>query len=91
VTFFAWTTAHGKILTLDNLKRRGMVVVNRCWLCEADGQSVDHLLLHCRTARALWNAFLPGLAYVGLCLARLRSYLLVGGRVVVQGALLCEK
>jgi hypothetical protein len=45
--FFTWTAACGKIPTVDNLRRRGMVVVNRCWLCEADGESVDHLLLHC--------------------------------------------
>jgi hypothetical protein len=64
VAFFAWTAAHGKILTVDNLRRRGMVMVNRCWLCEADGESVDHLLLHCGTARALWNAFF---ARFGLC------------------------
>jgi hypothetical protein len=36
VAFFAWMAARSKILTLDNLKRRGMVVVNRCWLCESD-------------------------------------------------------
>ena len=36
-------------------------------------------------------SFLPGLVFVGLCLARLRSYLLAGGRVVVLGALLCGK
>jgi hypothetical protein len=64
VAFFAWTAAHGKILTVDNLRRRGMVMVNRCWLCEADGESVDHLLLHCGTARALWNAFFTRF---GLC------------------------
>jgi hypothetical protein len=30
VAFFAWTATRSKILTLDNLRRRGMVVVNRC-------------------------------------------------------------
>ena len=64
VAFFAWTAARGKILTLDNIRRRGMVVVNRCWLCELDGESVDHLLLHCGAARALWDAFFTRF---GLC------------------------
>jgi hypothetical protein len=30
VAFFVWTTARSRILTLDNLGRRGMMVVNRC-------------------------------------------------------------
>jgi hypothetical protein len=41
-----------------------MIVVNRCWLCESDGESVDLLLLHCGVANALWNAILNRL---GLC------------------------
>jgi hypothetical protein len=48
---------HSKIFTLDNLRRRGIVVVNRCWLCESDGELVDHILLHYGAARALWNDF----------------------------------
>jgi hypothetical protein len=61
VAFFAWTATRGKILTIDNLRRRGMIVVNRCCLCESDGESVDHLLIHCGVANALWNAILSRL------------------------------
>jgi hypothetical protein len=64
VAFFVWTAVHSKILTLDNLGRRGLVVVNRCWLCEIEKESVDHLLLHCAATRDLWNAFF---AQFGLC------------------------
>jgi hypothetical protein len=41
-------------------------VVNRCWLCESDGESVDHLLIHCGVTNALWNAILSrlGLSWV---------------------------
>jgi hypothetical protein len=64
VAFFVWTAVQNKILTLDNLGRRGLVVVNRCWLCETEAESVDHLLLHCVITNALWNAFF---AWFGLC------------------------
>jgi hypothetical protein len=46
------------------------VVVNRCWLCETEGESVDHLHLHYATARGLWNAFF---ARFGLCWVMPRS------------------
>lgn len=40
----------GKILTMDNLIKSGMVMGNRCILCKRSGENVDHLLLHCAVA-----------------------------------------
>jgi hypothetical protein len=48
--FFTLLAALGKILTMDNLKKRQAIVINRCCMCKSDGESVDHLLLHCDIA-----------------------------------------
>ncbi|KAF5445889.1 hypothetical protein F2P56_031564, partial [Juglans regia] len=52
--FFAWTAAWGKILTIDNLRKRRLVILDWCCLCKRSGETVDHLLLHCEITRALW-------------------------------------
>jgi hypothetical protein len=53
--FLAWSAALGKILTADNLRKRKIIIVDRCYLCKRDGETVDHLLLHCDVATTLWN------------------------------------
>jgi hypothetical protein len=47
VAFFVWSAALGKLLTLDNLRKRNIVLVNRCGMCKKEEESIDHLLLHC--------------------------------------------
>ena len=53
--FFVWSAAWNKILTYDNLMRRGYTLTNWCCMCRCEGESVDHLLIHCHTENELWN------------------------------------
>lgn len=45
--FFTWAATLGKILTIDNLWRKGMHVLKVCTLCYKDCESVSRMLLHC--------------------------------------------
>ena len=41
------------MLTLDQLKRRGRALANRCFWCEENDETIEHLLIHCKKARML--------------------------------------
>ena len=49
-----WTAAHGQILTLDNLRLQGRILVNCCCMCCCNEESVDHLLISCPIDHSLW-------------------------------------
>ena len=55
VSFLLWTTVWDRILTIDNLVKRGLSLINWCCLCRCNGDIVDHLLLHCKFAHTLWT------------------------------------
>ena len=56
--FFSWEASWSKVLTLDQLKQRGRALAIRCFLCEEEEETVEHLLVHCSKARTLWDLIL---------------------------------
>jgi hypothetical protein len=57
VAFFVWTVMLGKILTLDNLRKKNIIMMKWCCLCKKSGESIDYLFIHCEVALEMWNVF----------------------------------
>ena len=51
--FFTYEVAWGSILTLDQLKRKGLSLGNRFYMYQRERKFVDHILSHCATTRVL--------------------------------------
>lgn len=65
---FVWTASSlGKILTINNLRKLGLILIGQCCLCRNSSKIVDNLLLHCEFARVLWNYFSAKWDQHGLC------------------------
>ncbi|RVX22973.1 hypothetical protein CK203_008452 [Vitis vinifera] len=65
----AWIVAHGKVNTNDKLQLRRpykSLCPQWCILCKGNGESIDHLFLHCPVTIGLWNKLfkLAGLDWV---------------------------
>ena len=58
IDLFIRTLLHGRILTGENLEKRGVAGPFRCPLCAAGGETITHLFLHCPYANLVWNAML---------------------------------
>ncbi|RVW16749.1 hypothetical protein CK203_076445 [Vitis vinifera] len=69
VKALAWIVAHGKVNTNDKLQLRRpykSLYPQWCILCKGNGESIDHLFLHCPVTIGLWNKLfkLAGLVWV---------------------------
>eukprot|EP00253_Pinus_taeda_P008423 PITA_08423 len=50
-----WLVQHKKIMTWENLRKRGLVGPYRCQLCVQQEETMEHLLNHCPFTSTLWN------------------------------------
>ena len=57
IKLFMWLVNHRKILTWDNLKKRGMLGPSRCHLCETQEETIEHLLNSCIFTDMIWDLF----------------------------------
>ena len=53
IGFFTREASWVKVLTLDQLKQRGVTLANMCFLCKEEEKSIYHLLIHCPRAKML--------------------------------------
>lgn len=57
IKLFLWLFHHMKILTQDNIQRTGVLGPSRCQLCEAQEETMEHLLNDCILTSQLWDTF----------------------------------
>lgn len=55
VTMFAWLVCRERILTWDQMQKRGMVGPSWCYLCNNDIENQEHLLNSCLYTQSLWE------------------------------------
>ncbi|CAN1274683.1 Putative ribonuclease H protein At1g65750 [Linum perenne] len=75
VTGFVWKLAHGRVSTIDNLIRRGMIISNRCVLCGANAETIGHLFWSCPFTPHVWLHFSSRLSLFGYFPLSVRDWL----------------
>jgi hypothetical protein len=55
ISIFLWQVLHRRILTWDNILKRGFSGPSRCVLCNNNEESIDHLLNNCTFSNNLWD------------------------------------
>lgn len=55
IDLFNWLLCHNRVLTADNLRRKGIHGPSRCPLCQASYENVQHIMLDCGYAIEVWG------------------------------------
>ena len=51
---FLWLCLENKILTWDNLLKRGFTGPGLCLLCKENEETISHLFIHCSFYKSVW-------------------------------------
>eukprot|EP00253_Pinus_taeda_P027885 PITA_27885 len=54
ISIFIWLASKNKILTWDRIQKKGFNGPSRCYLCNSDGETRNHLLINYPFAKTLW-------------------------------------
>ena len=55
VAFFVWIATLGTILTIDNLRKKKVLILDWCYIYKSNEESIDHLILHCPIVYESWS------------------------------------
>ena len=58
INIFGWLAMHDKILSEENLIKKGWSGSSNCSICDCILESSEHIFLHCPMAVAVWDFFL---------------------------------
>ena len=61
---------------MNQLKRRGRILPNKCHICKIEEKLVDHLLLHCPKASIVWQRGFSPFGVVRIVHSKIRGTLL---------------
>lgn len=54
IQFFLWLLANNKLMTIDNLKGRGIIKPPECMFC-SEHETIHHLFFECVVAKYIWR------------------------------------
>jgi hypothetical protein len=54
VKLFLWLAIRRRHWTADRRRRHGLEARNACYLCDQQGETIDHIIVECPFARQLW-------------------------------------
>ncbi|CAL1352894.1 unnamed protein product [Linum trigynum] len=65
VKAFLWLLKHGRVLTHENLKKRGLSLASMCIMCKEAEENINHLFWLCPFSNKIWNTIQQMVEIVG--------------------------